>query len=155
MTARRAPARKAPAKRTPSTKKAPTKKAPAAARPRKRAPATKKAAAPRRRRFRTRGQRLWDAHHDQVSGERGLVLLEEACRIADRLDQLDALLQGDADVWCRLVHDLRTQDYELRVDGALIEARQQANVLRQLVAALPLKEGGGDGDEDEAWLDAL
>ena len=40
---------------------------------------------------------MWDAHRDQVEGERGLVMLEEACRIADRLDRLDALLRGDPD----------------------------------------------------------
>lgn len=116
---------------------------------------TAKRAAPRRRRFGTRGQRLWDAHHEQIDGQRGLVLLEEACRIADRLDKLDGLLRGDADVWARLVHDLRTEDYELRIDGALIEARQQANVLRQLIAALPLREAAGDGDDGEGWVDGL
>lgn len=99
----------------------------------------------------TRGRRLWVALHDKVDGERGLVLLEEACRIADRLDKLDALLKGDADVWCRLVVDINGDGsvYELRVSSALIEARQQANTLRQLVASLPLKEAAGDGDDDE------
>lgn len=115
----------------------------------KRAP--KKASGPR---LASRGRRLWVALHDKVDGERGLVLLEEACRIADRLDKLDALLKGDADVWCRLVHDLRSEDYELRIDSALIEARQQANTLRQLVAGLPLKEpDDGDDDEDD-WVGA-
>jgi hypothetical protein len=82
------------------------------------------------------------------------VLLEEACRIADRLDKLDALLVGDADVWCRLVADLNSEStYELRVSSALVEARQQAAVLRQLVAsvvALAPKESD-DGDDDD-WV---
>lgn len=99
-----------------------------------------------------RGQRLWDAYEADMDGVRGAVLLEEACRIADRLDKLDALLQGDADVWCRLVHDLRTESYELRIDGPLVEARQQANTLRQLLLALPVK-GSDDGDDPDAWLD--
>ena len=64
------------------------------------------------------------------------VLLDEACRTADRLDKLDALLQGDADVWCRLVHDLRTEDYELKIDAALSEARQQAGALRLLIESI-------------------
>jgi hypothetical protein len=97
---------------------------------------------------------LWDAYHLLVDGERGLVLLEEAARIVDRLAKLDELLRGEADVWVRLVHDVRTEDYELKVDGALIEARQQASVLRQLIAALPLKGAVGDDDAD-AWLDDL
>ena len=104
-------------------------------------------------RFGPRGQRLWDAYADLVDGERGLVLLEEACRTADRLDRLDALLVGDEDVWFRLVHNTRTEDYEIKVDGALVEARQQAAVLRQLLSSITVKESG-DGDAD-AWLDQL
>lgn len=107
------------------------------------------------RRFDVRGQRLWDAHHEQVAGERGLVLLEEACRTVDRLDKLDALLKGDAAVWCRLVHNDRSDVYEVMVDGPLVEARQQANVLRQLVAALPLKEPTGDDDDGGAWTNGV
>lgn len=101
-----------------------------------------------------RGSRLWEAYSLLVDGQRGLVLLEEAARIADRLDRLDALLIGDTDVWFRLVHNTRTEDYEIKVDGALVEARQQASVLRQLIASLPLGKESGDGDAD-AWLDDL
>lgn len=50
------------------------------------------------------------------------------------------------------MHNLRTEDYELRVDSALIEARQQANVLRQIVASLPMKEPDDGGDEGDGWL---
>jgi hypothetical protein len=100
-----------------------------------------------------RGRRLWEAHREQVEGERGLVMLEEAARIADRLDKLALLLSGDEEVWAYLVHDVRTEDYELRIDSALIEARQQANVLRQLVAGLPLKESDdSDADDPDAWV---
>ncbi len=101
-----------------------------------------------------RGQKLWDAYCNLVDGQRGSVLLEEACRIADRLDRLDDLLQGGDAVWCRLLHDLRTQSYELRIDSALTEARQQQAVLRQILASLPLK-GSDDGDDGAAWLDDL
>lgn len=152
MARARPPAKKAtPARAAPKAKAEPARKAGA-----KRASApAKRAAAPRRRRFGVRGQRLWDAHREDVEGERGLVLLEEACRIADRLDALDGLLRGGAEVWCRIVEDFRSGAIELRIDGALVEARQQANVLRQIVAALPLKEAAGAGDEDEGWIDNL
>ena len=106
------------------------------------------------KRFRARGARLWLAHKDQVAGERGLVLLEEACRIADRLDQLDRLLKGEADVWCSIAAD-RNGDLALSIDVPLIEARQQANVLRQILASLPLKEADRGPGDDEAWLDNL
>ena len=101
-----------------------------------------------------RGKGLYEAYSARVDGPRGLVLLVEAARIADRLDKLDALLTGDADVWCRLVHNTRTEDYELKIDSALTEARQQAAVLRQLIASMPLKEPD-DSDGGEAWLDDL
>lgn len=88
-----------------------------------------------------KGRRLWRELCDLNEfdpAER--VLLEEACRIADRLDRLDALLSGEGDAWLRLrVNDDGT---EVRVvmDGALSEARQQANVLKQIVAALRLPD---------------
>lgn len=100
-----------------------------------------------------RGSRLWEAYSGLVDGQKGLVLLEEACRTADRLDRLDALLVGDTDVWFRLVHNTRTEDYEIKVDAALVEARQQAAVLRQLLSSLTVKESG-DVDPD-SWLDGL
>lgn len=94
------------------------------------------------------------AYSAAVDGQRGLVMLEEACRLADRLDRLDALLVGDTDVWFRLVHNTRTEDYEIKVDAALVEARQQAAVLRQYLASLPIAKESGDDDPD-SWLDEL
>lgn len=104
-------------------------------------------------RFGERGERLWRAHCAQVEGERGLVLLEEACRIADRLDLLDRLLKGEERLWC-VITEARDGDLEIRVDGALMEARQQANVLRQILTSLPL-EGGDDDDDAAAWVDKI
>lgn len=101
-----------------------------------------------------RALRLWNAYAELVD-ERGLVLLEEACRTVDRLDRLDALLTGDADVWCRLTHRLQTDSYELQIDAALVEARQQASALRQILTSLPLKESGDDGDDADSWLNDL
>jgi len=100
-----------------------------------------------------RGQRLWEAYRLLVDGERGLVLLEEACRVADRLDRLDALLRGEQAEWFRLARD-NADDLEVRVDSGLTEARQQQLVLRQLIVSLPLKGSDDDSDAD-AWLDSL
>ena len=101
--------------------------------------------------FGPRGARLWAAYCERADGEAGLALLEEVCRLADRLDRLDALLTGEIDVWCRLVELPRTGVIEVQLDSALAEARQQQNTLRQLLAALPLKDAD-DGDADD-WLD--
>lgn len=87
------------------------------------------------------GRSLWrsvvDAHDlDAVQ----LVQLAEACRAKDRLDKLDLILRGEVDTWVTLVHDLRTEDYELKIDGALASANTTANLLKQLLAALRLPD---------------
>lgn len=68
------------------------------------------------------------------------VQLLEACRAKDRLDKLDDLLRGDAETWARLTHNLRTEDYELKIDDALAKANVTANLLKQLLAALRLPD---------------
>jgi len=87
------------------------------------------------------GRSLWkqitDKHDLDVVQE---VQLEEACRAKDRLDKLDAILRGDTDTWVTLVHDLRTEDYELKIDGALTSANATANLMKQLLAALRLPD---------------
>lgn len=72
-----------------------------------------------------------------------LVLLEESCRIADRLDALDAAIRGSS-----------VEDDDIR--GLLAEARQQSAVLKGLLAEI--RQGsratesdakrGGDGVAD-------
>ncbi|MGH3978099.1 MAG: hypothetical protein ACRDRZ_03695, partial [Pseudonocardiaceae bacterium] len=101
-------------------------------------------------RSRSRGQRLWEEMHSGL-GPGQLVVLEEACRIADRLDRLDAQL--DDQDWltfhtrdpgpCQppldgLGDDVTGQvtQVTVQVDRALSEARQQAMALKQLVAEL-------------------
>jgi hypothetical protein len=79
------------------------------------------------------------------------LLIGEACRLADRLDKLDELLSGDVDVWARLVHRVRTDDYVLRIDAAESAARQSASALRQILAQLAGQQlevsGGSIADE--------
>lgn len=99
-----------------------------------------------------RGLRLWLSVCERVDGERGLVLLEEACRTADRLDRLDALLVGDIESWARI--ETERGDSELIIDAALAEARQQGAALLRLLTSLPMVRESGDGDTD-AWLDEL
>lgn len=90
----------------------------------------------------TRGKRLWkDLTEAHEMDAMQLVILGEACRCADRLEKLDALLRGEVEVWATLVHNLRTEDYELKIDSALSEARQQQNVMKQLLVSLRLPDG--------------
>jgi hypothetical protein len=64
-------------------------------------------------------------------------LLEEACRLADRLDQLDDFLRGHGDGWLRF--HARNEDgsiVQVVVDKALSESRQQALAFKALVAEM-------------------
>lgn len=87
------------------------------------------------------GRALWsavtEAHSLDVTQE---VQLLEACRAKDRLDRLDEVLRGDAEVWMRLTHRLNTEDYELKIDAALAQANATANLMKQLLAALRLPD---------------
>lgn len=91
----------------------------------------------------TRGETLWR----QMNGDQLLpparVLLEEACRIADRLDRLDTLIDGDAKSWVSLVEDRGDAERQIVViDRLLAEARQQAIALKQLIAEIRAADAG-------------
>lgn len=97
----------------------------------------------------TRGKRLWrEITEEHELDPMQTVMLEEACRCADRLDKLEEKLSGREDAW---VH-LRTRaesmadegvTIDLVIDGALSEARQQQNVFKQLLASLRLPDSAG------------
>lgn len=83
----------------------------------------------------------------------GRVLLHEACRVTDRLEQLARILAGDADVWARIETE-RGGDLVLAIDDAMTEARQQQTTLRLLLGQLGLgklaaapAQKGSDVDE--------
>lgn len=63
-------------------------------------------------------------------------LLIEACRIADRLDKLDARLSGEEREWLEIQLPEDGSIAVVIVDRALAEARQQAVALKGIVAEL-------------------
>lgn len=90
------------------------------------------------------GRRLWrEMSGDDTTGE-VRTLTVEACRIADRLDQLDRLLRGDDDAWIRL-HSANEDGSIVKVvvNQALAESRQQAVALARITAELRQARGGG------------
>lgn len=115
-------------------------------------------------RYGPRGQAL----HDALAGEDWLgalqrQLLDEACRLADRLDRLDAALESKG-TWLRY-EATDGGDVVITIDSVLSETRQQAMAFRSLIAELdkaatraakpskpaapgmqPSKKGGGIGD---------
>ena len=98
-----------------------------------------------------RGEALWKAlmPPNAVDSQRA-VLAAEACRMADRLDQLDLLIRGDVDTWCRITEG-RSGDLEVSLNAAATESRQLTNVFRQLMGQLAeqsvRKAGGSVADE--------
>ncbi|HEX6968099.1 MAG TPA: hypothetical protein VF174_04695 [Micromonosporaceae bacterium] len=96
---------------------------------------------PLERRLGPRGARLWEEEGgDSLTGVRRNVL-EEACRLVDRLDRLDAILNGRDRAWLTLEVDDETGGITVVVDKILSEARQQQLALKQLAAEL--RAGGG------------
>lgn len=82
----------------------------------------------------TRGERLIRDLLDGLGPEH-VVLLEEAGRIADRLDRLDAILRNERREW---MHFRTRDDGDVRVivTGVLSEAREQATALRGLIVEI-------------------
>ena len=89
------------------------------------------------------GQRLWDAiteKHELDEAQR--VQLVEACRMKDRLDQLDLLLRGDVSTWVS-IHELEGSPSVLVINSALAQANTTANAMKQLLAAMRLPDESG------------
>lgn len=87
----------------------------------------------------TRGQRLWDEMATLKLGPTHVLVLERACRMADRLAQLDSLLAGGdwlEGVVQRVATDEGVVEVRVKVDRALGETRQHENVLKLLIAEL-------------------
>jgi hypothetical protein len=98
------------------------------------------------------GTDLWKRLHTGRSFDpAGDLLVTEACRIADRLNQLDALLRGDIPTWAEITEG-RGGQLVLQVDSALAEARQQAGQLRAIFATLGV---GTSSDAQQTGRSAL
>lgn len=80
------------------------------------------------------------------------VMLEEACRLADRLDHFDQMLRAEGKVWATIVDARGDNDMpsKLIVTGVLSEARQTAGQLRQHIVALDLVVKVADPDDPGA-----
>lgn len=102
-----------------------------------------------------RGTQLRDALAGEQLGPLHRLLVDEAARIADRLDGLEHALQ-DKGTWLRF-ESADGGEVVVTVDNVLAEARQQATALKGIVAELraalpahekikPAAKAGGLGD---------
>lgn len=89
------------------------------------------------------GQRLRAALTEDDDPADLTALIEEAARTKDRLDQLDAILRGDVDVWARVTEGRGGQVLEIRVDSVMQEARQLTTVFRQTLGEIRRRRDGG------------
>lgn len=97
-----------------------------------------------RPRFDEAGSQLWrDMTAEGDLAPMAMVLLVEACRIVDRLETLDATLQGGQAQWLDLDVDEEGNTATVIVDKALAESRQQATALKQLVGEIRQFTGKG------------
>jgi len=100
-------------------------------------PVTAAAAPAEPPRFGPRGRRLWAQLNDGRRNPAEVVLIEETCRIADRLDLLDAVLAGDQITWMELRAGADDDaPMVIVIDNALSQARMHATTLRGLVTEL-------------------
>lgn len=99
-----------------------------------------------------RGARLW--RQSTADGEltpAHLVLLEEACRCTDRLDDLDRLLRDVSDASGADSEESEGRDGALRMmTGLLAEARAQQTALRGIVAELRQGQRAAGGKQSPA-----
>jgi len=95
----------------------------------------------------TRGERLIRDLRAGLGPEH-VVLLEEAGRIADRLDRLDAILKNERREW---MHFRTRDDGDVRVivTGVLSEAREQATALRGLIVEIAKARSAKPADKPE------
>jgi hypothetical protein len=90
------------------------------------------------------GRKLWrgiSSAHDLDDAQ--LAQLEEACRAKDRCDKLDDVLRGEVETWVRFQLAEGDDDgvvYEVKIDAALAQANNTANLMKQLLAALRLPD---------------
>jgi hypothetical protein len=89
-----------------------------------------------------RGQRLWDDLGGADAEPADRVLIEEAARLADRLDVLDRVLTTGGD-WLTFKPVLPDGSIvRVVVTGVLAEARQQQATLKQLLGELRQSRAG-------------
>lgn len=103
-----------------------------------------------RRVIRTAGERLKAELSKPADAYTVKLLIQQASRLADRLERLDQLLSGHRDSWLDL--KIGPTIVEVRVSNLLVEERQSIESLRKLIMGIHSQRanlpGGDSGDDD-------
>lgn len=104
-----------------------------------------------------RGADLWESMTEGRDADAAwLLMLHEACRMADRLDRMDRLLSGEIETWARIeLPDLDGKPCILIFDDALGESRQYVNTFRQLMTTLRIGIAEPKRSEGKSLVDQL
>lgn len=89
--------------------------------------------------LKARGKRFWQGLVTDDMPVDQAVLLEEACRVVDVLDELDKQIKGQqfVELFRYVVEeDGEELDITVKVDAVLMESRQQQQNLKQLIVTL-------------------
>lgn len=101
-----------------------------------------------------RGSELWGGLSEGVTDVGRLALITEAARLADRLDELDNIIQGKGVLNLMQFRVLSSEmqddgvkevNVEVKFQSVLSEARQQALALATVLKSLGLGEGAAVG----------
>lgn len=91
-------------------------------------------------RLRARGRRMWEQLVSDGDPVEVVALVEEICRTADRLDRLDAIVNGRDRAWLTLEVD-DVGEVTVVVDKVLGESRQQQMAFKGLLSELRAMRG--------------
>lgn len=111
---------------------------------------------------------LWDSTIGAgQTSHKMIVCLVQACRITDRLDQLDEMIRGGDREWTFLKHDSKLDNaegpaYRVVMNGIFRDEREASMVLKNLIgemrmlqAAEPPAKGEGNTPEQEKPAEAM
>lgn len=113
---------------------------------------------------------LYDEYGEAVAGlPLHRVLLDEVCRMADRLDRMQSILKGDRQAWLHFLHDALESvgddwpddvpEVKVNISAIAVEARQTAIAIKQLVGeirqATGKKQAGAGQDGTGAPADPI
>ena len=108
-------------------------------------------------RFGKRGRALWSELVTESTPESVKVLVEEACRTADRLDRLHWACKREGIIEIVEREDVTCEgaSFSIEIGNAMSEARQQGQALKNLLVEIDKRRDVAEGAGDDDILNGL